>query len=183
MKIGHAYLFLMSFCSTFYLKNWRSYDNFKIWPTFWPRDLVIWPLPYKSIGRCVGPDSICGPSLVLIGQKLRPVPCNRQTNKQTDERAIGDCVLAKICLYNVHCNGDNDNWNIVDYFDVWLVWKSIGLHVLVFCQVGWICVDLLFPSDFDVTLWHYQWRHQHQKYFSGVNFGRSFHIWCQNEPI
>ena len=48
MKIGHAYLYIMSFCSTFYLKNWRSYDNFKIWPTFWPRDLVIWPLTYKK---------------------------------------------------------------------------------------------------------------------------------------
>ena len=40
----------------------------------------------KSIGRCVGPDSICGPSLVLIGQKLRPVPCNTQTNKQTNKQ-------------------------------------------------------------------------------------------------
>ena len=24
-------------------KKKRSYDTFKIWPTFWPRDLVIWP--------------------------------------------------------------------------------------------------------------------------------------------
>ena len=55
---------------------------------------------------------------------------NRQTDRQTDERAIGDCVLAKICLYDIHCNGDSDNWNIVYYIDLWLLWKSIGLHVL-----------------------------------------------------
>ena len=55
---------------------------------------------------------------------------DRQTDRQTDERAIGDCVLAKICLYDAHCNGDSDNWNIVYYIDLWLLWKSIGLHVL-----------------------------------------------------
>ena len=47
-----------------------------------------------------------------------------------NERAIGDCILAKICYYNAHCNGDSENWSIVDYIDVWLVWKPIGLHVL-----------------------------------------------------
>ena len=57
---------------------------------------------------------------------------NRQTDRQTDERAIGDCVLAKICYYvhDAHCIGDSDNWNIVDYIDVLLVCKSIGLHAL-----------------------------------------------------
>ena len=64
-----------------------------------------------------------------------------ESSVQTDRQMKGQ---AKICLYNVHWNGDNDNWNIVDYIDVWLVWKSIGLHVLAFCQVGWICVHLLF---------------------------------------
>ena len=72
---------------------------------------------------------------------------NFRTNKQTNEKAIGDCVLAKICLYNAHCYSDGDNCNIVDYIDVWLGWKSIGLHILAFCQVSWICVHLLYPSD------------------------------------
>ena len=70
---------------------------------------------------------------------------DRQTDRQTDkrtylpkckfwqvtnERAIGDCVLAKICSYDAHCNDDSDSWNIVYYIDLWLLWKSIGLHVL-----------------------------------------------------
>ena len=46
------------------------------------------------------------------------------------ERAIGDCVLAKICYHNAHCNGDSNKWNILDYIDIWLLWKSIGLHAL-----------------------------------------------------
>ena len=86
------------------------------------------------------------------------VQTNKHTNKQTNmtnehtcqnlilasnEKAIGDCVLAKICLYNDNCNGYSHNWNIVDYIDVWLVWKSIGLHVLAFWHVGWICIHPL----------------------------------------
>ena len=34
---------ILSFWSTFQLKNWRSYGNLKIWPIFWPGDLVPWP--------------------------------------------------------------------------------------------------------------------------------------------
>ena len=41
---------------------------------------------------------MCGPNLVMIGQKLRPVSQCTQTDRQTDEIAIGDCVLAKILI-------------------------------------------------------------------------------------
>ena len=34
---------ILSFWSTFWLNNWRSYGNSKIWPIFWPGDLVPWP--------------------------------------------------------------------------------------------------------------------------------------------
>ena len=44
----------------------------------------LWPI--KSIQTCVGPGSICGWSLKMIGQKLRPVSCNTQTNRQTVKR-------------------------------------------------------------------------------------------------
>ena len=43
----------------------------------------LWPI--KSIHRCDGPDSICGPSFALIGQKLRPVSRSRQTDRQTNK--------------------------------------------------------------------------------------------------
>ena len=58
-----------------------------------------------------------------------PLWC-RKTIQHVNERAIGDCVLAKICYYNAHCNGNSDKWNILDYIDVLLLWKAIGLHVL-----------------------------------------------------
>ena len=40
--------------------------------------LILWPSygtvsPTKAIGFCVEADYICGPSLLMIGQKLRPV--------------------------------------------------------------------------------------------------------------
>ena len=132
--------------------------------------------PYKQTDRQTRPTNILA--------KITFWQVTNTTNEHTcqnvilasNERAIGDCLLAKICQYNAHCNGDSDKWNIVDYIHVWLVWKSIGLHVLAFWQVGWIRIHLLYPSHFDVTLWHYKWRHQHQKYFFGVNFGQSFHI-------
>ena len=60
----------------------------------WTKQLLLagghWMLyylrPIKSIHRCDGPDSICGPSFVLIGQKLRPVSRSRQTDRQTDRQ-------------------------------------------------------------------------------------------------
>ena len=36
---------------------------------------------------------------------------------------------------------------------------------------------------FKVSPWRHRWRHQDQNNFFGDNFWRSFHIWCQNEPI
>ena len=38
-NIGHALPYILSFCSTFWLRNWQSYDNFKIWPMFY----ISWP--------------------------------------------------------------------------------------------------------------------------------------------
>ena len=38
--------------------------------------------------------------------------------------------LPKFANIMLICNGDSDKWNILDYIDVLLLWKSIGLHVL-----------------------------------------------------
>ena len=93
MKIGHAYLYLMSFCSTFYLKNWRSYDNFKIWPTFWPRDLVIWPSTYKKYTPMWWTRFHMWTKFRVNWSKIATCiafqtnrQTDRQTNKQTDKR-------------------------------------------------------------------------------------------------
>ena len=93
MKIGHAYLYLMSFCSTFYLKNWRSYDNFKIWPTFWPRDLVIWPSTYKKYTDLSWTRFHMWTKFRVNWSKIATCiafqtnrQTDRQTNKQTDKR-------------------------------------------------------------------------------------------------
>ena len=53
---------------------------------------------------------------------LRFCEISVQTNKHTNEKAIGDCVLAKICWYNAHCNGKSDSWDIGDNIDVWQLW-------------------------------------------------------------
>ena len=164
-----------------------------------------------------------------------PSLLHNSRNKHQNERAIGDCVLAKICwyVYNAHCIGDSDNWNIVDYIDVWLAWKSIGFHVLAYDA------NALYPS---LPIWPVLWpgdvvirplilkmnrvlysakmhlciifckklchsshgenetiafKHEYRRptltsrcdvinikrTFFWHNFWRSFHIWCQNEPI
>ena len=93
MKIGHAYLYLMSFCSTFYLKNWRSYGDFKIWPTFWPRDLVIWPSTYKKYTPMWWTRFHMWTKFRVNWSKTTTCiafqtnrQTDRQTNKQTDKR-------------------------------------------------------------------------------------------------
>ena len=91
MKIGHAYLYLMSFCSTFYLKNWRSYDNFKIWPTFWPRDLVIWPLTYKKYTDLCWTRLHMWTKFRVNWSKIATCiasQTNRQTDRQTDKQTV-----------------------------------------------------------------------------------------------
>ena len=39
-KIAMSISDILSFWSTSYLKYWRRYINFKIWPTLWPGDVI-----------------------------------------------------------------------------------------------------------------------------------------------
>ena len=39
-KIAICISDILSFWSTLYLKYWRKYINFKIWPTLWPGDVI-----------------------------------------------------------------------------------------------------------------------------------------------
>ena len=83
-----------------------SYGYFKIWLTFWPRDLVIWPLIYKTIRFCVVIDYICGLSLVMIGQKLPP-------------------VLQKMWQFHLNMNIEDTLWrHVVTSLVTSSLWKS-----------------------------------------------------------
>ena len=96
--------------------------------------------PYKQTDKLTNrqtwPTNILA-KMVILARNDQPT---NTTNKHTcqnqilasNEKAIWDCVLAKICWYNAHCNGNSDSWDIVDYIDVWQVWLSIGLHVLAY---------------------------------------------------
>ena len=100
MKIGHAYIYLMSFCSTFYLKNWRSYDNFKIWPTFWPRDLVIRPLTYKKYRPMWWTRLHVWTKFSDDWSKTATciaTQTNKQTNRQTDRQTVKRTYLPNFC--------------------------------------------------------------------------------------
>ena len=87
-KIGHAIPYLLSFWSMLKLQNWLSYGDFKIWHTFWPRDLVIWPLTYKNyrllrasrlhMGMKFGDDRSKTATCIAV-------KTDRQTDKQTDK--------------------------------------------------------------------------------------------------
>ena len=122
-KMHNTKGYILSFWSTFYLKKltefWQ-FQNLTYFFTWWRHQ---WRHQHqkqkKNIPVKFGVDCSNGATCIV-----------NITDKQTDEKAIGDCILAKICYYNAHCNGDSENWSIVDYIDVWLVWKSIGLHVL-----------------------------------------------------
>ena len=39
-KDSHEHFRHFEFCSTLWLKYWRRYINFKIWPTLWPCDVI-----------------------------------------------------------------------------------------------------------------------------------------------
>ena len=42
--IDHTTGYILRFWVALWLENRPIYGNFKVWPTFWPRDLLIWPL-------------------------------------------------------------------------------------------------------------------------------------------
>ena len=97
IKIGHAHPYHISFCSTFYLKNWRSYGDFKIWPTFWPRDLVIWPSTYKKYTPMWWTRFHMWTKFRVNWSKTATCiafQTNRQTNKQTNKQMKGQSKIA-----------------------------------------------------------------------------------------
>ena len=98
---------ILSFCSTFYLKNLRSYGNFKIWLTFLPGDLVSWPtsLPLllagtsDSIHMCTKfGDDTSKHSWVMLDKTDRLT--DRQMDRQTDRQTN---ILAKTIWQVTSC--------------------------------------------------------------------------------
>ena len=90
-KIYNTKGYILSFWSTFYLKNWRSYGNFKFWPIFGPDDViddVINTKNYTDLARSkihipvkFGVDCSNGATcIVTITDKQTDKQTNRQTN-------------------------------------------------------------------------------------------------------
>ena len=55
---------ILSFRSTRYLKYWRRYINFKIWPTLWPDDVIddvtsAWNITYTTRHRQLRTPKYC----------------------------------------------------------------------------------------------------------------------------
>ena len=74
-----------------------------------------------------------------------------QINRQIHDRAIVNCVHDKISWYNAYCDAYSDNWNIINYIDVWLVGKSID------CMY-WLAMLMLFTQlTCLVTWWPSYW--------------------------
>ena len=119
--------YILSFWSTFQLKNWWSYGNLKMWPIFGPDDVIddvintkkYTPIARSKIHICTkfGVDCLNGvTSIVNI------------TDPQTNETAIGDCELAKIL---------NDSLTVI-FIDIYILFfvsiSAIFSHFLLFSQ-------------------------------------------------
>ena len=80
---------ILSFWSTFQLKNWRSYGNLKIWPIFWPGDLVPWPT-YLSLSHTGTADPFHMWTKFGVDMSKRSWvmldKTDRLTDRQTDKR-------------------------------------------------------------------------------------------------
>ena len=101
-KMHNTKGYILSFWSTFYLKNWRSFGNFKIWPIFRPDDVINdvtntknytdlarykIHIPVKFGVHCSN-GATC---IVNITDKQTDWQTNRQTN-----------ILAKIITIEIH---------------------------------------------------------------------------------
>ena len=73
---------ILSFWSTFWLKNWRSYGNLKIWPiffTWWPSSMTYFFVNVTN-WNCWPTHSMCGPILVIICQSVRELCLTKRTD-------------------------------------------------------------------------------------------------------
>ena len=97
-KIGHVISCVLRFCSTFYLKYWRSYGNFKIWPIFSCDDVindVINTKNYTDLARpkthiCVkfGVDCFNGATGIV---NITDKQTDRQTDRWKGNRRLHTC--------------------------------------------------------------------------------------------
>ena len=53
------------------------------------------------------------------------------------------------------------------------------VYALVGSEGAGPLLDMSFEGNFQVTMWRHRWRHHHENTF----WGRSSHIWCQNEAV
>ena len=94
-KIYNTKGYILSFWSTFYLKNWQSYGNFKFWPIFGPDDViddVTNTKNYTDLARSkihipvkFGVDCSNGATcIVTITDKQTNKQTDKQTNRQTN---------------------------------------------------------------------------------------------------
>ena len=98
-KMHNTKGYILSFWSTFYLKNWRSFDNFKIWPIFLPDDVindVINTKNYTDLARYkihipvkFGVDCSNGATCIVN-------ITDKQTDKQTDRQTVRRTYLPKL---------------------------------------------------------------------------------------
>ena len=80
--------------------------------------------------------------------------------------------------------------SIINYMRIftiqWYIYTlSMMMKSLVFVQLlrkkSFFIYKGISRDDFEVFLWHHQWRHHHENIFFLYNLGRSFNIWCQIE--
>ena len=85
-------------------------------------------------------------TLISVQTNIKPWKGNRRLR-----------TCQNLLIYNAHCNGNSDKWNILDYIDVLLLWKSIGLHVLAGdANALYPCTPIrpvLWPGDLVIGPW------------------------------
>ena len=133
-KIYNTKGYILSFWSTFYLKTWRSYGNFKFWPIFGPDDViddVINTKNYTDLARSkihipvkFGVDCSNGATCIVT---ITDKQTNRQTDKPSDEHT---CKISKKFWQVI--NRDQKWINHVQNYPIPLIW---GRRLRIWSQI------------------------------------------------
>ena len=96
---------ILSFRSKFWLNNWRSYGNLKIWPIFLPGDPVPWPNSLSMLLTGTADpfhmwtnfgDHMSKRSRVMLDKMDRLT--DKQTNEHTCQKILASNKILRFCL-------------------------------------------------------------------------------------
>ena len=131
------------FVSTLYDKNWPSYGNFKIWPIYWPGDVIDDVMSMYHITCTIRHPHLYSCKILFVWYKSFIVKTSRQTSWQTNKHTGWK-------HYHLAIAGDNHQYSSCCSSCCFSKWHAAQQEIKLFM--------LTIQTYFSITIIHqYMW--------------------------